>query len=297
MPAGKMRRGEDLVIDYDGAYARELQVAIDAALASGAAVRTMYDALSADTYIKDDGSPVTDADLAADRIIRERLSDAFPDDALLTEEGVDDESRLTNRRVWIVDPIDGTQQFIDRTGEFDVVIALTVDGEVVVGVLNQPSADQTLIAVKGGGAWIRRGQETAPFRFDESAANPIRLYTSVYFGAPGSLPTLERLTTLLGADAPGVSRWGVTPRELFPGGRYDALIGLFVPARATIAWEWDYAAPDLFTHEAGGRFTDLAGQRFRYNKPGAKNHGGLLMARDALTHLRVLDALSQLGLN
>ncbi|MEZ4624270.1 MAG: inositol monophosphatase family protein [Thermomicrobiales bacterium] len=81
----------------------------------------------------------------------------FPGDALLTEEGVDDVASA-NRRVWIVDPIDSTQQFIDRTGEFDVVIALAVDGKPVVGVLYQPTEDQTLILV-GGGAWVRRGDD------------------------------------------------------------------------------------------------------------------------------------------
>ncbi|MEZ4624271.1 MAG: inositol monophosphatase family protein [Thermomicrobiales bacterium] len=61
------------------------------------------------------------------------------------------------------------------------------------------------------------------------------------------------------------------------------LIGLYVPPRPTIAWEWDFAAPDLFMHEAGGHFTDLAGRRFRYNKPGEKNDGGLIMAKNGAT--------------
>ena len=278
------------MIQYTGAYQRELDVAIEMAILAGAAVRELYLAASAETYIKDDGSPVTDADLAADRIIRQRLGEYFPGDALLTEEGVDDASRLKNRRVWMVDPIDGTQQFIDRTGEFDVVIALAVDGKPVVGVLYQPTEDQTLIAVEGGGAWVRRGDTTETFRFSAPFA-PTRIYTSVYFGAPESLPLLGELCLELGADGPGVSRWGVTPREFMPSGRYDALIGLYVPPRPTIAWEWDFAAPDLFMHEAGGHFTDLAGRRFRYNKPGGKNDGGLIMAKNGATHRRVLDAL------
>lgn len=284
-------------MEHTGAYARELRVAVETALEAGAIVREMYDAVTAETYIKGDGSPVTDADLAADSLIRERLTTAFPEDALLTEEGVDDESRLANSRVWIVDPIDGTQQFIDRTGEFDIVIALAVDGQPEVGVLYQPPTDQTLIAVKGAGAWVRRGAETRPFRFEPSIPNPITLYTSVFFGAPASLPILERLTNALGSEPAGVSRWGVTPREFFPDGRYDALIGLFEPPTRTVAKEWDFAAPDLFMHEAGGCFTDLTGKRFQYNKPDGKNHGGLLMARDHHTHQRILEELDRLGLS
>jgi 3'-phosphoadenosine 5'-phosphosulfate (PAPS) 3'-phosphatase len=276
-------------------YAHELKVAAEVGREAGLAVRAMYDAVSAATYIKGDGSPVTDADLASDRIIRERIGAAFPEDALLTEEGVDDAARLGNRRVWIVDPIDGTQQFIDRTGEFDVVIALAVDGEPVVSVLYQPTTDQTLMAVQGGGAWVRRGDSIRAFRFDDAPADPLRTFTSVYFGAPDSLPVLESMLRSIGSRVkPGVSKWGVTPRELFSTGRYDALIGLYVPARTSIAWEWDFAAPDLFVREAGGQFTNLDGERFRYNKPGGKNHGGLLMARSTDIHTTILAAVPEI---
>mgnify|MGYP002682515343 CR=1 FL=1 len=88
-------------------YARELDVAKRATRAAGEAVMQFYNAQTAQTYVKKDGSAVTDADLAADRIIRQTILDAFPNDALLTEEGVDDDLRLGNPRVWIVDPIGG----------------------------------------------------------------------------------------------------------------------------------------------------------------------------------------------
>jgi fructose-1,6-bisphosphatase/inositol monophosphatase family enzyme len=91
-----------------GTYARELEIAVSTALEAGAAVREFYETASAATYTKGDGSPVTDADLASDRIIRRRIGEAFPDDAMLTEEGADEASRLTNPRCWVVDPIDGT---------------------------------------------------------------------------------------------------------------------------------------------------------------------------------------------
>lgn len=286
--------GDNRVERYRGEYADELRVAVATALEAGAAVRTMYDAASAETYTKGDGSPVTDADLASDRIIRERIGAAFPHDPLLTEEGADDETRLGSERVWIADPIDGTQQFIDRTGEFDVALALAVAGRPVVGVLYQPATDQALIAVSGGGAWVCKEGVVTPIRF---ATRPVEatlsLYTSVYFGAPESLPLLARICARSGANAPGVSRWGVTPRELLPTGRYDALIGLFSPPRRYIAWEWDFAAADLFVHEAGGRFTDLRGHLHHYNKPGGRNQGGLLMSADPRVHELFLMAIAQ----
>ena len=121
-------------------------------------VREFYDGETAATYAKGDGSPVTDADLAADRAIREVLNDRFPDDAILSEEGQDDEGRLSVSRCWIVDPIDGTEQFIQRTGEFDVLVALVEDGRPVVAAGYQPTTRLLLAATRRGGAWMRRDQ-------------------------------------------------------------------------------------------------------------------------------------------
>ena len=278
-----------------GEYAREATVALETALEAGAAVRELYEAASAATYIKGDGSPVTDADLASDRIIRERLGAAFPDDAILTEEGADDEARLSNRRCWVVDPIDGTQQFIDRTGEFEVIIALVVDGRPVVGVLYQPTADLALFAVAGSGAWVRRGEAIEPFRLRPLPEGQVpRVFTSVYFGAPESLDLLGHICSQLGGGEPGVSSCGVTTRGLLPeNDRFDVMVGMYIPAREAIAWEWDFAAADLVVHEAGGRFTDLRGNLHRYNKPGARNLGGLVMSVDPQTHDRVVRAIAR----
>lgn len=276
-----------------GSYGRELSIALEAALEAGAAVRALYEAASAETYIKGDGSPVTDADLASDRIIRERLGTAFPEDAILTEEGADDDARLGKSRCWVVDPIDGTQQFINRTGEFDVLIALVEHGRPVVSVLYQPSADQALIAADGCGAWVRRSGITERVSFQPVAERgQTRVFTSTYFGAPASMPALTRVCERLGAPAPGVSPCGVTTRDLLPGGRFDAMVGAYVPYREDIAWEWDFAASDLFVHEAGGRFTNLRGELHQYNKPGARNYHGLLMTVDPRTHLHLLEAVT-----
>ena len=111
----------------DSPWSRELAVAIETADAAGALILEYYNNHSAKEYKKDDDSPVTDADIASDKLIRERLNEAFPGDALLTEEGAKDQARLQHSRVWIVDPIDGTAQFIAANGKFDVLIALAVD--------------------------------------------------------------------------------------------------------------------------------------------------------------------------
>lgn len=275
-------------------YERELEIAVSTALEAGAAVRDFYNNASAATYTKGDGSPVTDADLASDKIIRRRIGEAFPGDAILTEEGVDEQSRLTNPRCWIVDPIDGTQQFIDRTGEFDVLIALVVEHRPVVGVLYQPTEDRALCAIAGAGAWvIQHGEKRAvTFRPVPADGRP-RLFTSGYFGAPESLPMLERICERARADVPVVSSRGVTTRDLLPDtGQFDALIGVNPDFAPTMAWEWDFAASDLFVHEAGGRYTDLWGRTFKYNKARPRNVGGIVMSVDPATHARLLEAIA-----
>ncbi len=277
-----------------GVYADEMDLALSMALEAGAAIREFYDNSSAETYIKGDGSPVTDADLTSDRIIRARLAERFPNDAILTEEGADDHARLSNPRCWVVDPIDGTQQFINRTGEFDVLITLIVDQRPVVGVLYQPTEDRALCAVAGQGAWLVQNGERREVRFTPVAdGSPIRLFTSGYFGAPESLPMLERITARFSSPVPIVSNRGVTPRDLLPvTGTSDGLIGVNPNFAPTMAWEWDYAPSDLFVNEAGGRFTDLWGRTFRYNKSRPRNVGGILMTVDPETHARVLAAVA-----
>src|SRR5215204_2822792 len=140
-------------IAYSGAWRPELDTALAAGKAAEKLILDFYNSASAETYTKLDGSFVTDADLAADRTIRKVISHAFPADALLTEEGTRDPDRLRNRRVWIVDPIDGTAEFVKRTGLFDVMIALAVEGRPVVAVSVNPVGKRTQAAVLGAGAW------------------------------------------------------------------------------------------------------------------------------------------------
>jgi 3'(2'), 5'-bisphosphate nucleotidase len=278
-------------------WENELKVAKSAARSAGAAVMEFYTRHSAEKYVKKDGSVVTDADLAADRIIRAAILDAFPNDALLTEEGIDNEDRLRNQRVWIVDPIDGTNQFVDQTGEFDVFIALVVDERPVVAVAFQPTADTLLSAVAGHGATIERDGSSEPLRFTPLPQDqPPRLMTSVWFGYPENLPFLERLAIRLGGPPPQFCTIGISPRRLMPDSQgADAIIGYQIGEVVDaqhFAWEWGFAAPDLIINEAGGKMTDLLGHLFQYNKRIPRNEGGVIFSVDPITNARVVDAIA-----
>jgi 3'-phosphoadenosine 5'-phosphosulfate (PAPS) 3'-phosphatase len=271
----------------------DLDAAVAAAVAAGAVVREFYVGETAATYAKGDGSPVTDADLAADRAIRDVLRDHFPDDAILSEEAQDDEGRLAASRCWIVDPLDGTEQFIQRTGEFDVLVALVEDGRPVTVAGYQPTTQLLLTATRGGGAWMRRSQNAWQRLRLEPAGGTLRIGTSKWFGAPGNAAIMASVANSLGAvpEEPAVT--GFSPRMFLTPRSVDVMIGVRPGADQTMAFEWDFAVADLVFHEAGGMVTDLSGQPFRYNKPVPHNVGGLIAATDPASHGRVLAALQR----
>jgi len=275
----------------------DLDAAVAAVTAGAAAIRDIYDRDSAVTYTKADGSPVTDADLAADRAIRDLLAARFPADAILTEEGADDPARLAADRCWVVDPLDGTAEFVARSGDFDVLVALVVGGRPVVAAGCHPPSGLVVAAALGAGAWTSTLADPArrPFRLVPVPENaPPRLLTATWFGGPGNLPALGRAAERLGAVPPVVRTTGFSPR-LFIGSERDAdaMLGLRAApdTEQAMGWEWDFVVSDLIVHEAGGVVTDLRGHPHRYNKPVTRNLGGLIVAADPATHALLLAAL------
>jgi len=129
----------------------ELRVAETAAQAAGQVIAQLY---GGDYWVQEKSrdNPVTSADLMANRVIREVLGEKFPDDAWLSEEDADDSSRLSSSRVWIVDPLDGTREFIRGIPEFCVSIGLAVNGIPSLGVIYHPLRRELFNAVRGGGA-------------------------------------------------------------------------------------------------------------------------------------------------
>lgn len=270
--------------------ARDIDVLLRAMRQAGETVADLYARAAAATYEKEDGSPVTDADLASDRIIRAVLADACPDDAILTEEGADDPARLGARRCWIVDPIDGTQEFVDRTGDFDVLMALTVDGRPVVAGSLQPTTGVACLAVAGEGAWLDDGGGWRRIRF-EASGEPPRLGTSRWFGAPENLPTLGRIGERLGWPVADTTRIGLTPRQFLAPRAADVLLGFRLGDGQFMAHEWDAASADLFLTEAGGAMTDLHGRIPRYNRDTPHLEDGLVVAVAPDLHTRSLFAV------
>lgn len=276
-------------------YRAELSVAIVAARAGAAAIMPVYRDAGFTADAKTDGSPVTVADLASDAAIRATIIAAFPRDGLLTEEGLDDPTRLGRDRVWIADPLDGTREFVARSDDFDVFVGLVVDGEPAVAVTCHPPTGHLLYAVARHGAWSLGPDETVT---RVSLSRPIhgtRIVTSPYFGAPAVVPLLEAALRELPLDHIGVIGPGFHPRHFLPAGggppEFDVFIAGTVDGYLS-GGEWDAVVTDLIVREAGGMFSDLWGEPYRYNKPVARNVFGYVASVEPRLHLDVLAHLA-----
>jgi 3'(2'), 5'-bisphosphate nucleotidase len=246
-------------------YQAELTVAEAAARAGGAAAMEYYG--TARSVAKADESPVTAADHAANDVILARLREAFPADAILSEEKRDDLSRVDSERVWVVDPLDGTKEFLARNGEFSIMIGLAVGGRAVLGVVYLPDGDVLYTAAEGAGAWAVRGDARNRLEVEEADPESLRLVGS----RSHPDPLLTRMQHALGiTDVEPCGSVGVKCSRIAEGRR-----DLYVHPVPYLK-EWDTCAPEVMVREAGGSVTDCRGEPLRYNKRDPRQPHGIL---------------------
>jgi 3'(2'),5'-bisphosphate nucleotidase len=261
---------------------RELEVACRAAREAGAVILGYYGNPELEVETKIDTSPVTIADKSANAVVIEYLRAAFPDDALLSEESPDDGSRLGRRRVWIIDPLDGTRDFLAQTGDFSVHVGLVIDGQPVLGVVYQPVRQALYRACQGGGAFL------------ESSGSSTRIYTSTRREPSELRVGISRLNPDEGLGK-CLAASGLAPRAVAMGasvkhmalarGDLDAVLNLS-PAEQ----EWDTCAPQVILTEAGCTVSDGDGRPFGYNQKDLYRRRGSV-ASNGLCHsfmLRVM---------
>jgi 3'(2'),5'-bisphosphate nucleotidase len=259
-------------------YARELELARLAAREAGEAAMRFYGTTEWDR--KSDSSPVTEADHAANAVITARVREAFPDDAILSEESADSPARLDARRVWIVDPLDGTKEFLSQNGEFSILIGLSVDGEAVLGVVYLPAMGTLFSAARGMGSWVEDdgGERRRITRSEVLADAAPRLVGS----RSHPEPFLVRMQEELGiTDVAPCGSVGVKCSRIVEGDR-----DLYVHPVPYLK-EWDTCAPEVILREAGGVVSDLNGDPLRYNKPDPRQPHGILAAAPGLSTDRV----------
>ena len=225
--------------------------------AAGARIMAVYDT-EFDVEHKHDESPLTAADLASHEAICDGLESLTPDLPVLSEEstGIDYAERRCWRRYWLVDPLDGTREFVKRNGEFTVNIALIDAGIPVLGVVGVPALGRCYFAARGQGAWRRTGDgPTSPIRTRRTSSGAFAVAGSRSHGSGEQ----ERFFAALGANAEVVSMGSALKFCLVAEGRVD-IYPRFGPTS-----EWDTAAAQCVVEEAGGLVTDTRFQPLRYN--------------------------------
>ncbi|HEY0005667.1 MAG TPA: 3'(2'),5'-bisphosphate nucleotidase CysQ [Pyrinomonadaceae bacterium] len=270
-------------------YGAELEVALRLARDAGAAILDYYDR---PLYVEhkvspgDYSEPVTEADRLSNTLIVRGIREAFPEDGILAEESLDTDRRLSKRRVWMIDPIDGTQGFISGTGDFAVQIGLAVEGQSVLGVVYQPLPDLLYWAARDAGAWIER----AGFEPERAQVSDQSEIESMWLAASRShrSPRMDKVVRRLGIkeevkrDSVGIKVGLLIERQC------DLYIHLSSRTK-----QWDTCAPEVILHEAGGRLTDIFGAPLRYNSPDVQNHNGILASNGA-AHDRIVEQLAPL---
>jgi 3'(2'), 5'-bisphosphate nucleotidase len=276
---------------------KELNTAIELARKAGRRILEIYetDFEVEQKFSKDNFSePVTIADKQSSEIIVAGLRDMFPNDGILSEEEKDNKlNRLSRERVWIIDPIDGTQGFVEKAGDFAVQIGLTTNGIAVLGVVFQPTIDRLYFAIKGEGCFLID---------KDSPEKKLQVSEKLDF----------REITLAVSRSHRSSRMSQLNDEFgfkgeFPHGSVGLKVGILAQQQADIYIHlsprtklWDTAAPQIILEEAGGKMTDLFGGEIRYDISDVQNHNGILASNghchdDAITKLRPL--LKQFGRN
>lgn len=239
----------------------ELDAARDAAVRAGQMIMGIY-ARPFDITYKEDRSPLTEADRASNAIIVPALTERFPLYAMLSEESKDNLSRLDNPFCWVVDPLDGTKEFIKRNGEFTVNIALIHHHRTVLGVIYVPASEELYYAMHGEGAYYEKDGQRRRIQVSNRTQN-IRMVMSRSHAS-------ETLTRL-------IEKYAIT--ETISAG--SSLKGCLVARgdaevyyRPNPTMEWDTAAMHCIAEEAGALFRQSDDSEMLYNRENSLNEQG-----------------------
>jgi len=257
---------------------KELETAIALAREAGKAILEFYaleiiaeQKMGADNF----SEPVTIADKTASRMIVAGLTAAFPEDGVLSEEEDDlIEIRANRNRVWMIDPIDGTWGFIKKDGDFGVQIGLTMGGEVILGVVFLPVYNTLYYAAKDAGAFLIQNN-AAPQRLhvsDKTNFTEMLLASSRNHRSPKMYRIIEDFGFRQEIQRGSVGiKIGLITQQI---------CDLYIHLSARTKF-WDTCAPQIILEEAGGKMTDLFGERMRYDLHDVQNHNGIIATNGA----------------
>ena len=266
-------------------YKHELETAAKIAREAAALVRG-YHRKKMVIEAKAGNEPVTEADRAANALIVERLAAAFPADVILSEEIPDTGARHGRSRIWMVDPIDGTSDFILGDTGFVVMIGLCVDGRPTVGAVAHPLSDKVYAGVVGAGAWV-----------EDAAGARTPLHTSTIARAPGirlvaskthRTQRVDRIKQALQIEDE-INVWSVGLKiGLVTEAKRDLYV--YTGGRTKI---WDTCGPEAVLTAAGGKMSDVDGNPLVYDREDLYNRRGIVASNGPL-HPFVIETLAPL---
>ncbi len=237
---------------------KELHILKNAVIQAGSAIRQLSNQVDIKTH-KNNYSPVTAADLAANQILKVQLLGHFPEDGWLSEESHDDFIRLKKKRVWIVDPLDGTKEYINHISEYVVSVALVEEGVPILAAILNPMTAELFYAVKGLGAWLN----DQPIYCDYPVVNKNKIEVLA------SRSEIKRGDWQCFAESFDIKPMGSIAYKLalVAAGKTHASFSL------TPRSEWDIAAGVFLIQEAGGIVHDLKKRVFIFNQKNIKVNG------------------------
>lgn len=254
-------------------WEKELELSKSAAIKAGEAIMEIYnDATDMQIEYKDGNMPLTAADKASNKIIIELLKQNFPTYAILSEEEKDNKNRLKNDLCFIVDPLDGTKEFIKRNGQFTVNIALAYQHRTVMGVIYVPAAKELYYACEGNGSYRQHSDGfVEKIQVSDNTDTPsLRVVLSSSHGCPEMDQLLEKykLTNFvkIGSSLKGC---------MVANGQAD------IYYRFNPTMEWDTAAMQCIAEEAGAIFRQMDGSVMTYNREDSLNAKGFYIINHA----------------
>jgi len=254
----------------------EIQLALNAVLKAGEAIIELYKKNFL-TSLKNDNEPITEADIKSNTIIQKIISESnYP---ILSEEISDNKERLNHKKIWIVDPLDGTTDFVNRTGEFTIMIGLVENNKPILGVIYWPTAKKLFLGQKGKGAFkFYNGNWTKIFVSDISELEKCRAVGSRYHISDKDRKLLTSLK---------ISKFTSKGSSLKVTDISSGNAELYFTTTHKVK-QWDTCASYCLVTEAGGKMTDMFGNDLEYNTEKLNHENGLLVS-NGLVHNQIID--------
>jgi len=265
-------------------WSHEIEIASHLARQAGRRIMAIYEQDFSISY-KGPNDPVTEADQEANTIIVEGLAAHFPQDEIIAEESPLPVEAQTTDRVWYVDPLDGTKEFISHNGDFSIMIGMTLSTRSQLGVVYWPTHDRLFAGITDQEAWMEQPGERLPLKATQAKC-PSAL--SIVASRSHRSPHLSAIKETLNIQ------------EEYPMGSVGLKIGFIAKGGADLYVEpgpytkvWDACAPEAILRGAGGCFTDIHGNSIQYGTSEFRNlHGVVGCTKDC--HHRVIQALTGL---